>query len=397
MNDFRFSSWFQKQCARLSLSLVGLLATGLPLSTLASVSANLTWVASSDPTVAGYNIYYGSSSHQYTNMVAVGNVTNTAIPGLAENATYFFSAKARDNAGDLSAFSNEAAFAGVTATPNYGVRLKALRGSTNSDALIYSLDASAPPGATINPTTGIVSWTPGLAYASTTNYINIIVTDTVNPALSISETLVVVISDYLNFQLGATAVPAGQSNNLPLTVTSSSTVTNVQLTVAWPEASLLNPALTFFPPVIAGSLQIQGNQLIIQLQTTADQPLTGTNQVAQITFQSAPGQPSTILSIPATAAFGSTADGAAYANVVTQPGEVVVVGAQPLLRPQSDPVLGRTISLYANPGTYELQYATSLTQPVTWTPLTTYQQTNVVQTVSLDSANPFIFYRLQQF
>ena len=119
--------------------------------------------------------------------------------------------------------------------------------------------------------------------------------------------------------------------------------------------------------------------------------------MAQITFQSAPGQPSTILSIPATAAFGSTADGAAYANVVTQPGEVVVVGAQPLLRPQSDPVLGRTISLYANPGTYELQYATSLTQPVTWTPLTTYQQTNVVQTVSLDSANPFIFYRLQQF
>jgi hypothetical protein len=34
--------------------------------------------------------------------------------------------------------------------------------------------------------------------------------------------------------------------------------------------------------------------------------------------------------------------------------------------------------------------------PVTWTPLTTYEQTTVAQTVSLDSSEPVIFYRLQQ-
>jgi hypothetical protein len=54
------------------------------------------------------------------------------------------------------------------------------------------------------------------------------------------------------------------------------------------------------------------------------------------------------------------------------------------------------MSLYANSGNYELQYATSLVQPVNWTPLTTYQQTNVAQTISLDSSNPVVFYRLQQ-
>ena len=56
-----------------------------------------------------------------------------------------------------------------------------------------------PPGATINPTNGIISWTPGHAYASTTNYINVYVTDTVNPALNISETVMVIVSDYLEY------------------------------------------------------------------------------------------------------------------------------------------------------------------------------------------------------
>jgi hypothetical protein len=119
--------------------------------------------------------------------------------------------------------------------------------------------------------------------------------------------------------------------------------------------------------------------------------------VAQVNFQSAPGQASTILSIPATAATGTTADGVNYANVVTQAGEVVVVGTEPLLRAKTDASNGRTLSLFAPIGNYQLQYATSLAAPVQWTTLMTCAQTNVAQTVSLDSAEPMIFYRLQQF
>jgi hypothetical protein len=52
--------------------------------------------------------------------------------------------------------------------------------------------------------------------------------------------------------------------------------------------------------------------------------------------------------------------------------------------------------LYANPGTYELQSTASLAAPVTWTTLTTCQQSNAAQSVSLDAANPTIFYRLRQ-
>ena len=395
MNIIRLNFWRRTQRSGLSRWLPGFLAATLPLSA-AAVSANLSWTASPDAAVTGYNIYYGGASHQYTNSFCVGTVTNAVIGALLENTTYFFAAKAHNSNGDESDFSNEAAFAGFNATPDSNLRLKTLPKNFTGNPLRFSLDASAPAGATINPTNGIVYWTPGRADASTTNYINVIVTDTVNPTLSLSETLLVMVGDYLEFRLGIAAVATGQASSLPITVASSSSVTNVQLILDWPETSLSNPTLTFAPPIISGSLEAQNGQLVIQLQTAAGQPLTGTNQVAQVNFQSAPGQPSTVFKISATTADGNTADGSTYANVVVQAGEVVVVGNDPLLRPLSDASRGRTLTLFANPGTYELQYATSLAAPVNWTPLMTCQLTNVAQTVSLDSAEPVIFYRLQQ-
>lgn len=375
--------------------LPGLLAAALPLSA-AAVNVNLFWTASPDDTVTGYNIYYGGDSHQYTNSFCVGNVTNAVIPELLENTTYFFSAKAHNSNGDESEYSNEAAFAGFTASPDTTLRLNTLPINFTGNPLLFSLDASAPDGATINPTNGIVFWRPGRAYASTTNYINVIITDTVNPALSLSETLLVVVGDYLEFQVGTVAVSAAQAGSLPLTVASSSSVTNLQITLDWPETSLPNPTLTFVAPIISGSLETQAGQLIIQLQTAEDQPLTGSNLVAQVNFESVSGQPTTAFKISAATATGNTADGATYANVTVQAGEVVVVGDNPLLRPQSDVGQGRALTLFANPGNYELQYTTSLAAPVTWTPLMDYQQNSVAQTVSLDSDEPVIFYRLQQ-
>jgi hypothetical protein len=376
--------------------LLGLLAVVFPLSSLASVSAVLSWNPSTDPTVTGYTIYYGSVSHQYTNSVPVGNVTNVLIPGLVENTTYYFAAKASNSNGVQSDFSNEAAFAGFLAKPDSHLRLATVLAATNGDALVFSLAAGAPAGASINSTNGTLYWNPGREYAATTNYLTVNVTDTVNPALSTSETMVIVVGDYLEFDLGGTAVSAGGAGSLPLSVALSGGATNLQVTVSWPGSALGNPTLTFFPPVIAGTLLNQDGELVIQLQTPPDQPLTGTNVVAQVNFQAAAGQTSAILSIPASAGSGVTTGGQAYANVLTQGGEVVVVGDQAILRPQVAADTGRSLWLYANPGTYQLLYTTSLAQPVVWTPLMTYEQTNVAQMVSLDATNDAIFYRLLQ-
>lgn len=182
------SFWFRRQSAALNWFLPVLVAAGLPLSTSATVSANLTWTTSPDASVTGYKIYYGGASHQYASSVSVGNVSNTVIPNLVGNTIYFFAAKAHNDAGLESDFSNEAAFMGITTTPDTSLRLKTLPINFTGNPLRFSLDAGAPVGATINPTNGVVYWTPGRIYASTTNYINVIATDTINPALSISVT-----------------------------------------------------------------------------------------------------------------------------------------------------------------------------------------------------------------
>ena len=61
-----------------------------PSSVLGTQSVTLAWNPVTNANVAGYNIYYGSASGNYTNVTSVGNVTNATISGLTEGATYYF-------------------------------------------------------------------------------------------------------------------------------------------------------------------------------------------------------------------------------------------------------------------------------------------------------------------
>lgn len=105
VNDFGARSF----ALRMILSgLLGLLC--FHHATLLAQSVVLTWSPSMDPAVAGYKIYSGTVSHTYTNVVVVGNVTNTTIFGLTYGNTYYFAATTYDDAGNESEFSNEAIF-----------------------------------------------------------------------------------------------------------------------------------------------------------------------------------------------------------------------------------------------------------------------------------------------
>ncbi len=76
----------------------------------ASYNMNLAWDVHPDPAVTGYTVYYGTASRAYTANIAVGNLTQTTIPGLAEGVTYFFTLTAINTSGLESAFSNEVSF-----------------------------------------------------------------------------------------------------------------------------------------------------------------------------------------------------------------------------------------------------------------------------------------------
>jgi hypothetical protein len=58
--------------------------------------------------LAGYKVYYGTSSHTYSQNINIGNVTTYTIDNLTEGVTYYFATTAYDTAGNESEYSNEA-------------------------------------------------------------------------------------------------------------------------------------------------------------------------------------------------------------------------------------------------------------------------------------------------
>jgi hypothetical protein len=78
--------------------------------------ASLTWDAPATYTdgtpltdLAGYKVYYGTSSGHYTQSVNVGNKTSSTINNLESGHTYYFAVTTYDTAGLESGFSNEVA------------------------------------------------------------------------------------------------------------------------------------------------------------------------------------------------------------------------------------------------------------------------------------------------
>jgi hypothetical protein len=89
---------------------------GFLLLTLASLTAAkntkagslvLNWNASASPQIAGYNVYYGTTSGHYPFKLTAGNATSITISNLTLGATYYFVATAYDSKGNESNYSSE--------------------------------------------------------------------------------------------------------------------------------------------------------------------------------------------------------------------------------------------------------------------------------------------------
>src|SRR5262245_43579992 len=78
----------------------------------------LTWEASTNPTVTGYQVSYGTQPGTYTTTVDVGNLLSWQVdlPG----SQYYFAVRAYDAAGNLSPYSLEVGDAAGVALRNPG-------------------------------------------------------------------------------------------------------------------------------------------------------------------------------------------------------------------------------------------------------------------------------------
>jgi hypothetical protein len=70
-------------------------------------SIKLAWDPSTDPNVAGYKVYYGTSPGKYGHGIDVGNVTIYVLTGLIKGHKYYLAITAYDKAGKESKFSTE--------------------------------------------------------------------------------------------------------------------------------------------------------------------------------------------------------------------------------------------------------------------------------------------------
>ena len=100
------------RCKRVVLGILlgGSLTILFPFCSLGAASVNLTWTPTADAIVAGYNVYYGTTSGGYQNQVPVGTNPIAAVSGLVDGTQYFFAVTAVDVFGVESDFSTEASY-----------------------------------------------------------------------------------------------------------------------------------------------------------------------------------------------------------------------------------------------------------------------------------------------
>ena len=271
---------------------------------------------------------------------------------------------------------------------------------SSTNRINYSLEPGAPDNAIVADRGGValLTWVPTSAQASTTNLISVRATDSVDPTLTTNLLLVVNVTDYLTVRPGTIAVELGAEAQLPLYVISSEPLGELTFTVSWPPENFAGPSLTLpGDSIFTGSLEVQSTSIQITLRAAAGKSFLGSNLIANLSFTGNSNQLSAFIPIQTAILSGTKSNGEQFTGLFPGLGEVVLVGDNPLLRALAPTDSTRMLNLYGRVGaTYQVLYSTTSFEDSAWQPLTTYTQTNAVQSLAVDSSAPTIFYRLVQ-
>src|SRR5213594_2938347 len=110
------------------------------LSSAAQVT--LAWDPNTEPDIAGYKVYYGTSSGSYQFSVDVGNLTSYTLSGLLDGRIYYFAATAYNSSLGESGFSDEVSKAIADVTPPTVSMTAPAAGATVSGTMTVSASAT---------------------------------------------------------------------------------------------------------------------------------------------------------------------------------------------------------------------------------------------------------------
>ncbi len=261
--------------------------------------------------------------------------------------------------------------------------------------ITYSLDASAPAGASIT-TNGIFKWVPVCDQGSTTNQITIWATDSGTPPLSNSMTFTVTVSECVQVGIGSTVMQAGQTSGIPVTLLSTVGITNLTFTLSSPTNRFANWTFTSSNASIASAtVQAVGSSPpTFALGTLPSQTLQSPSLLGTIGFTALPGN-SAFVPVSATNVIGIKSDGSGVGNIASLSGRITVIGSQPLLEALLNTGQPRALTIYGNPGAnYQMVFSTDLTT-ANWQSAGSVLMTNLQQNFNVNQSAPQIYYRAQ--
>ena len=355
-------------------------------------NVTLAWNPSSDPTVVGYNIYYGGASGNYTNTLSAGNATNITVSGLVQGDTYYFAATTYNSSGVQSPFSNEVSYSVPTNSTaiNQPPTLNPINNLTiNENAGLQTVNL-------YGITSGAANQNQVLTITATSSNTNLIRNPTVNytsPNTNGSLTFTPVTNASGSTLITVTVNNGGASNNI-ISRTFTVTVSPVN------QPPTLNPINNVTVNENAG-LQTVNLYGITSGAANENQKLTvtasssNTNLIPNPTVNyTSPNTNGSLTFMPVTNASGSTLitvtvnDGGASNNIVTQAFTVTV---SPVNQPPTlNPINNLTINENAGLQTVNLYGITSgaANQIQTLTVTAASSNTNLIPTPTVQYTSP---------
>jgi VCBS repeat-containing protein len=148
-----------------------------------AVQVTLAWYPNTDSDLAGYKVYYGTSSGNYGFHYDAGNSTSYKVSNLQAGSTYYFAATAYDVYGNESDFSKEISYSVPNSSPVAQAGTLTTKQDTpaggvlsatdpDGDSLTFSIASQGARGTAVvtNAATGAYTYTPNANATGTDSF-----------------------------------------------------------------------------------------------------------------------------------------------------------------------------------------------------------------------------------
>ena len=206
---------------------------------------------------------------------------------------------------------------------------------------------------------------------------------------------------YTSVTLGTNAVLAGTAGNIPIMVSSGSSLGNISFILNLPTNLFTSLSVVGASPLLnSATLQtLSSNQVQLAFIAANGFSLLGNQQIAQLNFTTSSNDSSAFVQLQPQSIQATNPNPATPISFLANQGEIVIVGPESLLQASVGAGGIRNLALYGIPwASFEIKYSTNIADPKGWKDLMRVPMTNIVATFSgLNMNMPTVFYRAYQF